>query len=172
MTKKWCSFSIAVAMLALVVTSAVAKTYSSKRGYTIVAPASWNVDSSGMMGTDLIIIAKPHNGFSANLNVVVAPASAGQTLAQGRKYIDQAYPRMFNNYKRLAQGNTSLGGVPAITITATHAMGTPPRTLRMHQAIALKNGAVYTFTCTAGNADYARFDAAFKSALKSIKWKK
>jgi hypothetical protein len=150
----------------------MAKTYSSKRGYTIVAPAGWNVDGSGTMGTDLIMIAKPRNGFSANLNVVVAPASPGQTLAQGQAYISQAYPRLFNNYKKIAQGRTSLGGVPALSLTATHAMGTPPRTLRMHQAIALKGGSVYTFTCTAANADYAKFDAAFKSALKSVKWKK
>jgi hypothetical protein len=172
MIKKWYSVSIVAAMLALVVTAAVAKTYSSKRGYTITVPAGWNVDSSGTMGADFIAMARPYNNFTANLNVVVAPASAGQTLAQGRAYINQAYPRVFTNYKKLAQGNTSLGGVPAITITATHDMGTPPKTLRMHQAIVLKNGAVYTFTCTAANADYARFDTAFKSALKSVKWKK
>jgi hypothetical protein len=172
MTGKWRTLSVAVAMLVLAGTVADAKTYSSKRGYTVAVAAGWNVDSSGMMGTGLIMMAKPHKGFSANLNVVVAPAPTGQTLAQGRAYINQAYPGMFNNYKKLAQGNTSLGGVPAITITATHAMGTPPRTLRMHQAIALKNGTVYTFTCTAANADYAKFDAAFKAALKSVKWKK
>jgi hypothetical protein len=161
-----------MAVLALVLTAAVAKTYSSNRGYTITTPTGWNVDSSGMMGTDFTMVARPHNGFSANLNVVVVRASAGETLADGRKIIDQTHPRFFNNYKKLAQGSTSLGGVPAITLTATQEMGTPPRTLRMHQAIALRHGAVYTFTCTAANADYAKFDVGFQSALKSVKWKK
>ena len=171
MTQKWCRFSGTVVVLALLVTVAVAQS-GRRNAYLISAPRGWQVDSSGTMGTDMILIAKPYKGFSANLNVVVAQAGPGQTLAQGRKYIDQTYPRMFSNYKKLAQGSTSLNGVPVITVTASHAMGTPPRTLRMHQVIALRRGYIYTFTCTAANADYARFDAAFKAALKSVKWKK
>lgn len=171
MRHKCFRFSGLVAVLALLITVAGAQS-GRRNAYSISAPRGWQVDTSGTMGTDMIVIAKPYKGFTANLNVVVAPASPGQTLAQGRKYIDQTYPRLFNSYKKLAQGSMSLGGVPAITITATHAMGTPPRTLRMHQVIALRGGSIYTFTCTAANADYARFDAAFKSALKSVKWKK
>jgi hypothetical protein len=173
MTQKRFTTVVVASMLVLVTaTAAIAKTYSSKKGYTIAAPAGWKVDSSGLMGTDLVLMAKPQNGFAANLNVVVTAASPGQTLAQGHSYITQTYPRLFNNYKKLAQGNTTIGGVPAISVTATHSMGTPPRTLRMHQVIAIRRGSIYTFTCTAANADYAKFDAAFKSALKSVKWKK
>jgi hypothetical protein len=103
MTQKWYWFSGTVVVLALLVTVAVAQS-GRRNAYSISAPRGWQVDSSGTMGTDMILIAKPYKGFSANLNVVVAQAGPGQTLAQGRKYIDQTYPRMFSNYKKTGAG--------------------------------------------------------------------
>jgi hypothetical protein len=151
-------------------TVAVAKTYSSKNGYSIVAPAGWTVDTSKKANSDVIFMGKQANGFRPNLSVTVT-ASGGQNLSQVRSYINTAYPRVFKNYQKLGQGNTKLGGVPAVFVSATHKTGSPNTLVRMYQVIALRKGAAYIVTCTARNADYAKSDAAFKKALASMKWK-
>jgi len=164
-------FSIILLTFALLMTAAVAKTHTSKKGYSVAIPKGWTVDTSKMMGTDVIFLAKPLNSFRANLNVITTPSN-GQTLAQVKAQINSTYPGVFNTYKKLAQGNTKIGGFTALYLTATHKTGSPNKLLRMHQVFVLRKGSAYIFTCTASNADYAKSDAAFEMALASVKWTK
>lgn len=163
-------FGAVLLTIALLMTAAVAKTYTSKKGYSIAAPSGWTIQSNDSGNPEAIFIDKPINGIRPNINVVVTPSAKGQTLAQLKTQINSLYPRVFNSYKKLAQGNTKLGGVAGIYITAIHKMGSPKALLRMHQVFVLRKDSAYIFTCTSSDADYSKSDAAFKNALASVKW--
>lgn len=150
--------------------AAEAAPFVSSKGYSLTPPAGWRVDKSGMMGTDVLVIASPVGGFAPNLNVVITPAPPGQTLDDARKQIATMYPRAFAGYKSLAQSFGTQGGVRTLRLMGTYTR--QGRLLRMRQIIALKNGSAYTFTCTEPEAVHAKLDPAFDKMLQSIRWKK
>lgn len=150
--------------------AAWAKPFISAKGYSVSPPVKWKVNTSGMMGSDVIFIAPPSRGASASLNVVVTQAP-GETLEGGRAQINKMLPQMFNGYKRVAQGYTTLGGLRALSTTSTYLIGTPPRRLRMKQVVALRKGRAYTFTAAALDNVYARYNTAFTQSLKTVRWR-
>lgn len=165
-------FSLTIALTLLMVVVVTAKPFRSAKGYTITPPANWHLEKSGFMGTDVVFYAQPMHNFAANINVVVTKAPPKANLESGLVVLNAMYPHVFTGYKRLAQGYTSVDGTRAFYNTALQKPGTPPRQLRMHQVVALKNGLNYTFTCTCLATDYAQSSAAFATALKSIRWTK
>ena len=147
-------------------------TFTSNQGYSITPPKGWTTDRSGLLGTEVIFMAKPKNGFAANMSVAMTKTRSGETIQQSRAGIDQAYPRMFNRFKWIGRGYTTVNGAPALVHTANHSMGTPPRRIWVHQVMAFKNGLMYAFTCTALDRDRNLYKATFDNALKSIRWTK
>ena len=148
------------------------KTFKSPKGYSITAPANWKIMSDGLMGTDVILIAPAAKQFGANVNVVVKTAPKGGNLKQGMPQIIQGMSRVLNGFKEISRGETKVDGLPGIQFTATHKMGTPARVLKMYQQYVVRNGKVYVFTATALNENYATYDSAFKTVLKSVTWNK
>lgn len=154
------------------VASAAEKPFQSTKGYSITPPARWNLNGSGVMGTDVVIAAPPAKNYAAHLNIVVIKAAPGETLEADLPKINAAMPKTLNSYKRVSQKITSIGGVRALETVATHKIGTPPRKLWMHQTLVLLNGQGYTFTCTALDGNHKTYEPAFKAMLKSVRWKK
>lgn len=148
----------------------------SAAGYEITPPPNWQINQKGPAGVDLILSAaapgQSAGHLAASLNVVIAPAAPGETLDKSRAQINAAQPKMLTGYKQIAQGSIKLDGVPAFFNTATHQAGTPPRLVRMHQVFVLKNNKAYAFTCGAPDAQYARYESDFQTALKSVRWTK
>lgn len=163
---------LTLALTLLLAIAATATPFSSPRGYTMTPPAGWQMEKSGVLGTDVIFHAPPWHGFSAMLNAVVDKAPPGATLDNALTHMNAVYPRIFKGYKRLEQGRVTLDGVKAFVTIANYKAGTPLRLLRMQQIAALKNGQIYIFTCTCLAADYPHFRATFSAALKSIHWTK
>ena len=140
-------------VLLLIAAPATAAPFTSSKGYSITPPKGWTANRSGTMGTDAMFIAKPKNGVTANINVVVTKAAPGDTIQAARAQINQTYPRLFNQFKWIARGNTTVDGAPALFNTVNYSIGTPPHRMWAHQIVALKNGMLYSFTCTTLNKD-------------------
>lgn len=161
-----------VGLTLLLVMAVAAKPFRSAKGYAITPPSNWQMEKSGFMGTDVFFFGSPAHGFAPNINVVVTQAAPKTRLEDGLAQVNAMLPHALNGYKRLAQGYTSVDGTRAFYTMALHQVGTPPHRLKMRQVVALKNGRVYTFTCTCLAADYAQSSVAFDAALKSIRWTK
>lgn len=140
-------------------------------GYAITPSEGWTNNSAALAGTaDRVLSAPPRDQFAANLNVVIGPAAAGETLEGAKAQLPLAYPKMFTRYAQVKQGDLSMDGAAGISNTATYESGTPPRKIWMHQAFVIRNNKVYTFTCTALDANHGDYEADFESMLNSVKW--
>lgn len=144
---------------------ASAATYRSANGYTIAAPAGWTT-SKGVMGTEVIFMSPTRE----NINVVVQAVPRGTTLAKARAETITLLRRMMTGYKVLGQGNMTMGGVRALTLSSSYQMGNPPQGLLAFQTFALRGGKLYVFTCTAQRTTYARHAGTFRNALRSLRW--
>lgn len=162
--------SIVLTMLSVVAVAATP--FRSAKGYAITPPTGWQIEQSGVAGTDVVFHAPPLHGFSAMINAVVDKAPLRADLHSALLHINAVYPRIFKGYKRVEQSSVTLDGTSALLNIANYQAGTPPRLLRMRQVVALKNGQLYLFTCTCLAADYPHFSATFAAALKSIHWTK
>lgn len=156
----------------LLVAAVAAKPFQSAKGYTLTPPTGWQMEKSGVVGTDVLFHAPPLHGFSAMLNAVVDTAPPGATIDNALTHMNMVYPRIFKGYKKLIQGTTTVDGTKALVTVATYQAGKPLRPLRMQQVVALKNGQLYIFTGTCLAADYSQSSAALNAALKSIHWTK
>jgi hypothetical protein len=143
----------------------------SRKGYSITPAEGWTENSTAMAGqAELVLMAKPQDAFAANLNVVIMPGAAGESLQAAKEQMPAMYAKMFNKYTPIEQADLSVDGAPAISNTATHETGTPPRKLWMHQVFAIKGDKAYTFTCTSLDSNHAQNKAAFDSMISSVKW--
>ena len=152
--------------------SAQAAPFKSKQGYSLQAPAGWKVQSPGPMNADVILLATPRNGFSANLNVMAMPVPKNATLGAIKQQMGGFLAKMFTNFKIVGQSNIKLQGATALKTDATYSMGSPAKTMRMQQIIVLRNGKGYIFTTTSTAADTKIYQPRFKSILDSVRWTK
>jgi hypothetical protein len=143
--------------------------YTSEQGYTIGVPKGWT-SRKGKGMYDVFINADPEDDFAANLNVVVTPQSPGETLETLPTYLASELSQQFASYKNLSEGYTTVAGERAYTHTATCQFGAPLRTFRLTQAIVLKDGKEYVFTCTSLDSNHAHYESTFQEMLHSIKW--
>lgn len=159
---------LALFAVLLLVPAAQAAPFVSAKGYSVTPPAGWSANKSGVMGTDVIIFTRAPGGFAPNLNVVITPAQPGQTLAQGQAQIAQVYPRLFTQFYMVKTGQEALGGQPALLVVGTYLQGA--QRLSMRQDLVVKNGKVYTFTCTSPVSVQAKYGPAFAQLLHSVRW--
>lgn len=164
------SFFLAFCVCLLMMGRALAAPFVSPHGYVLTPTPGWAVNRTGMMGTDVLVYIRVPGGFAPNLNVVITPAPPGQRLDTALPQIKAIYPKMFTGFQMGQTGYGTLGGVRALTLTGTYQQGA--NRLSMRQAIAIRSGHVYTFTCTEPVAMRARFDPAFTQMLASIRWGK
>lgn len=151
---------------------AKAATWKSPRGYSLQAPAGWTIGSGASMGADVIISARPRNGFTPNFNVVAQTLPRGATLAQVKQGSAALMKRSLTNYKLLSQGYGTLAGTRALSMVSSFNIGSPPRAVRITQMIAVRNGRAFVFTGTAPSAAFASYNSAFARMFKSVRWTK
>ena len=161
--------AVGAVLLLMLASLARAATVKSARGYSISAPDGWRV-VKGAMGTDLILMAKPTNGFQPNVNVVVRQAPRGVGLLQGRTDFEKSYQRLFADFKWMGRGTTKVGGETALSNTASYSMGTPARKIFMHHVVTVHRGNVYSFTGTSLLSQRAALAPQFAAAFRTIKW--
>lgn len=159
--------SIALACL-VTVHGTLAAPFVSPHGYSVAPAPGWQANHSGLMGSDVIIFTRAAGGFAPNLNVVIVPAQPGQTLEQGQAQIAAMYPHAFTQFHMVKTGYEPVGSLRALLVVGTYVQGTSH--LSMRQDIVLKNGKVYTFTCTVPLAMQARYAPAFSQMLHSVRW--
>lgn len=148
--------------------SAQAAPFVSPNGYSVTPAPQWQVNHSGVMGMDVFIYTRPTDGFAPNLNAVIGPTKPGETLEQAQGQIAAMYPRMFTQFHMIKTGYETVGDARALFIIATHLQGMNHLSLR--QDFVLRNGKVYTFTCTALTTQQARYAPAFTQMLHSVRW--
>jgi hypothetical protein len=149
---------------------AQAAPFVSSHGYSFTPAPGWRVNTSGMMHSDVIVLAPSEGAFTSNFSVLLSPALPGQTLEEGQQQIGMLYPKAFTDFKMLSSTIGNLGGVKALDLFGSYRQGT--ERLWMRQALVLREGKVYTFTCTSTVATHARYDAAFTKMLQSVHWSK
>ena len=172
MTKMWPLLAIPVLCASAFSHSAQAAPIKSKKGYSLQAPAGWKVQSPGPIGSDIMVMAAPRNGFAPNVNAVVTPKQANMTLAGAKAQLPGMYRKMFTGFKLIGQKNIPFAGGQALQIDATYAMGSPAKTIRLQQVVTLHGNNAYIFTATVLNGDYKTYQPRFKAIFDSVRWTK
>lgn len=172
MKRNFCAVIVSASLLTAHAQTAPSATRSTK-GYSIVAPNGWRKGPANFMGTDLIFVSPTVAGnppFAANLVVTVGASAAGGNFEQEVKKGVAVASRMLNKFRLISRGETRLGGQRAWMLIGTHEMGTPPRRLRFYAVGAPYKNKIYSFTGTATNAQFARYQPLFQKAVSSVRW--
>jgi hypothetical protein len=145
---------------------ASAAPFVSSKGYSLTPVPGWQVSEKNP-NTDVVVLGPVYGKFRPNLNVTIVQAKPGETLKDGQKEVAAIYPRMFTDFKMIS--SVIVPGNPE-TLNVTCRCRQVGQVLRIRQMVVLKANRVYTFTCTAPDAAYVRYDAAFTQMLHSVKW--
>jgi len=165
MTTTLVALALTVAMTAA---SADAKTFICKKGYSVAAPQGWTMDTSGLMGTDVIFFQSPVKGFATNINVVTVPAKAGETTAEVSSGTDAMLRNVLTSYHRISSKRVSVDHHQAVESQASYVQG-QGRKLYMHQFSVLGKRSDFTFTLTCAPSLKANYDPAFAAMVRSIR---
>jgi hypothetical protein len=163
---------LACTALFLEIAAASATPYASPKGYQITPAAGWKVNSSGIMGSDVVLFAAPSHGFAANLNVVINPTPSNETLRDVDIELKKALQQTLQNYKTLSTKYSSVNGAKALVLSSSYTIGSPAKLVHSRQIIAEHNHLTYSFTCTDLAENAQAYDPAFKQMVTSIKWTK
>ena len=147
--------------------SAQAATYKSANGFQFTPPAGWT-QRKAFMGTEVVYL----HSSGTNISAVSQAIPPGVSLAQVRAASLAQLRQAMTGYKLVSQGNTRLGGGAAAFIDSSYMMGTPAQKMRAYQVYAVRGGKLFVFTCTAKNALYPKYKAAFMKTLNSVRWTK
>lgn len=139
-------------------------------GYSVDAPKGWKTKANPGGIPEFFVLGPRADGFGPNLNVVTVPAPAGATLQQILAATPQTLKAMFTDWKSLSSGNTTLAGSKAVYLEYTAKMGTPKRTLWFRQVYVIRQGKMYTFTCTATLKGRAASAKTFTAMMQSVRW--
>lgn len=166
---RYLRLSVIVFLVCLVnVHASQAAQFVNGTGYTITPAPQWTVNLAGLRGADIVIYAQTVKRPLPSLNVVVRSASPGETLQQGLEQVKTMYPRVIPQFKMVKTRYETVDNVRALLIVGTSVQGA--QQLLTRQDIVLKNGKVYTFTCTAPATMQAHYAPAFDQMLHSVRW--
>lgn len=141
--------------------------------YQVTPATGWQqIGNNAASGVELMLASPAVDGFAPNLNVVVVPATPGETLENDKAQMAVMFPKMFTNYAQVGQGDITVGGLPAFYNTSTSDSGTPPQRLWTHQVFVLKNNQAYTFTCSTLDSNHSDQEGVFQSMIQSVRWTK
>lgn len=146
--------------------------------FQITPVAGWQVarDDLAPPGESPLVLTAPlKDDYAASLNLVVAPLLEEPTLRELSATLIKAYPKIFSGFTLISQGKTTLNGLPATFITATHRTLSPgiisPHKLRMYQVLAIRDQQLFAFTCNALDSNYTEYEPDFQFLLNSVRWK-
>ena len=163
-------FVLAICLTARI---ACAEPFSSSRGYHISSLPGWHIDSSGATGNDVIIYTEkskdiPEGMPEPNLNVRIGPQGGLTTLEIAKRGIIKFYQKAYPNLRLLSQAYSSLGNVR--DLDTVFLVGSPHKSIRIHQVLVLKNHSVYFFTSACPEQVHGKYDPFFSQMLKSVRW--
>lgn len=145
---------------------------TSPGGYSLTPPQGWRTDTSGRTGNDLVVFTLvPADKFTPNLNVRIGRAGPHDTLAAAKVYVNKTYPARFPQWKLVSQGFSVVGSQQALDTTGTAFIGSPARLMRLRQALVIRSGRLFFFTCVSPETAHTRYDKAFDDILRSVRWK-
>ena len=161
------AFAIGIAMLALGLAPRVAAApYKSPAGYTITPPSGWTTKKGGLSG-DVAF----QSSTGASIAVVSQAVSPRITLEKARTSVLASLQKSPTRaFKVLGQGETTIGGLRALTVAGSYQSGKPPAKVRDLLVFVLHGGKVHLFTCTDAEARYSKSTKAFNAALASVRW--
>ena len=118
-------------------------------------------------------IAKDENAaedFKANVILIVeaAPPGVKADLAWANENARNSQ-NQFANYKKREAKSLTVGGQPAVLLSATYDLYGVP--VQNKQVLVIHSGTAYTFTLSAAASDYANQAAKFDKMLQSIEWR-
>lgn len=152
---------------------------TSPRGYSLTPPQGWRASTdvkavSGKAGGDLIVFKIDQTvRFTSSLNVVVRqarPSDPLPTLEAARSYAVKSYPAQFPQWKLLSQRFSSLNGSRDLDTTASCLNASTRRLMRLRQAVVARGRMLFFFTCVSPENAHAKYDKAFDSMLRSVRW--
>lgn len=140
--------------------------------------AGWQVernDTALISDAALVMTAPLVDDYAASVNLFVTPLIDKPRLKDMASELLHAYPASFENFILEKQEQTTLNGIPAIAITATHRTLSPgvtsPNTLRMYQVLTIRNQELFVFSCTALDSNFAQYKSDFQFILDSVRWR-
>ena len=144
---------------------------TSPQGYSLTPPQGWRTDTSGKTGNDLVVFTLvPADKFTPNLNVRIGQAGPHDTLAAAKVYVNKTYPARFPQWNLVSQGFSVIGSRQALDTTGTAFIGSPARLMRLRQALVIRSGRLFFFTCVSPEGAHAKYDKAFDTMLRSVRW--
>ena len=139
--------------------------------FEITPPTGWEEQTNVKMPQGRAeAVFTSQDGTGASLTLIAEPAENGETLESDKKRVAFGLSQAFPNYKEIAQADTSVSGIPGYAITFTTERIGKPR-VWMQQTETLRNRKWYTFSVAAPDATHAQYEAAFRAALTSLRWK-
>jgi hypothetical protein len=135
-----------------------------KYGISVQVPVGWVGRPGDSQAAYYAISTSPHNGFSANLNLIVDSLRPGQTL---RQWMVGASPKALR-VGTLRQ--VTIGGLPALEYESTKLIAIYGRQLLTLEYAFARSGRVYLFTYTSLAGDRARFEGVMKASAKTIRF--
>lgn len=145
-----------------------ATTHHSPKGYQIMIPTGWTPNTSGMLGSDFILFRSPVVGFKPNINVVVVKANPSEDLNASANAIHSTFAEMFTDYKERFHKVTQQTGRPAVESEGTYVRANG-QAMWIHQYVVVTHKYDYVFTLTGDVAGHAKYEAAFRRVMSSLK---
>jgi serine/threonine-protein kinase len=141
---------------------------STKDGFSITAPASWE-KAEGKMGMTVVFVeplAGASDTFRENVNVVVEKLPAGMGLDGYVKACNEALAKMMTNFKEVSSARVKLGENDAQRNVYQHKMGVYD--LKVLGYFVVHGGRAYILTCTATVDEYDNHEPAFEDICKTF----
>jgi hypothetical protein len=134
-------------------------------GYSIQYPPDWELNQSGMMGTEFVLLAAKAPGdddFRENVNLVTEPAD--MDLEEYIEAMNAMFPRVFLNYVRVSLERTRDASGEHYEMVSAFDMGAGRIKNRQHYWVA--DGKAYALTWT---SSVERFDDTRETGEKILK---
>jgi hypothetical protein len=136
-------------------------------GFALGVPAGWRVDTTGLLGSRLILFAPAAAGdFQANVNVTVQ--GLGGVTRDEFLTVTRIQLKQFAGTPRLEMD------APAAEPAGGHAFGWTSHRhavpLRGHQVLAFREGWCYAVTLTARPEQFERLRLEFEEILRSFQF--
>ena len=141
---------------------------STKDGFTIIAPTTWE-KKEGFMGSTVLFLepqAEPSDTFRENVNVVVEKLPSGMGLDGYVKASNDNMAKLMTDYSEISSARVKLGGNDAQRIVYQHRMGV--YNLKVLIYLVVQGGRGYVLTCSATVDQYDSHEPTFEDTCKTF----
>ena len=143
--------------------------FTSKEGYSLRPPAGLRKNRAEM---PLDVLFGQPDAASFNVSALPRNTRRNRSLDEIRTANIQFMSRAMDNFKLRGQGRMTVDGLPAVTLTSTFTMGTPPVALRTLNVFVIRGSTLYTFSGVCPLSQTTRYAPLFQKTLASVRWTK